>query len=188
VEMGFPPTHSSRDGALAPSAGVAAVDVAPEDELRDRMRSCCAAEAWVEAMLAGRPYRSEAALFAASDRATAELDARGLEQALAGHPRIGDRAPAHGGDGRAAAWSRGEQAGVAAAGADVLSELAAANVAYEQRFGHVYLVCASGRSAAELLAVCQARLDNDPVTEREVVLGELAKINRLRLGKLLAQR
>ncbi|HEY5427567.1 MAG TPA: 2-oxo-4-hydroxy-4-carboxy-5-ureidoimidazoline decarboxylase, partial [Solirubrobacteraceae bacterium] len=86
-----------------------------------------------------------------------------------------------------AAWSRVEQAGVATAGADLLGELAAANAAYERRFGHVYLVCASGRDAATLLAVCQARLDNDPETERGVVLGELAKINRLRLGKLLEE-
>ncbi len=181
-------TGSPRDGDLAPGSGMAAVDVAPEDDLRDRLRRCCAAEAWVEKMLVGCPYRSEAALYAASDNATAELDDRGLEQALAGHPRIGDDAAAHGGDGRSAAWSQGEQAGVATAGADVLGELAAANASYEQRFGHVYLVCASGRSAAELLAVCRARLDNDPDTERVVVLEELAKINRLRLGKLLEGR
>ncbi len=165
--------------------GVAAFDVAPDDELRVRLHSCCAAEAWVERIVAGRPFRSEAALYAASDRATADLDASGLAQALSGHPRIGDAAPAHGSDGRSAAWSRGEQAGVATAGADLAAELAAANAAYERRFGHVYLVCASGRGAAELLAVCRARLNNDPETERDVVLGELAKINRLRLGKLL---
>ena len=179
---------SPRDGGRAPGGEVAAFDVAPDDELRDRLRSCCAAEAWVEQIVGGRPYRSEAALYGASDRATAELDARGLEQALAGHPRIGDAAPAHGGDARSAAWSRGEQAGVGSAGADVLGELAAANASYEQRFGHVYLVCASGRSAAELLAVCRARLENDPETERGVVLEELAKINRLRLGKMLEGR
>jgi 2-oxo-4-hydroxy-4-carboxy-5-ureidoimidazoline decarboxylase len=177
-----------RDGSRAPGGGVAAFDVAPEDELRERLRSCCAAEAWVKQMIEGRPYRSEAALYAASDRVTAELDARGLEQALAGHPRIGDAAPAHGGDGRSAAWSRGEQARVATADADVLGALAAANAAYEQRFGHVYLVCASGRGAAELLALCRARLENDPETERGVVLEELAKINRLRLGKLIEGR
>jgi len=179
---------SPRDADSAPGGGVAGFDAAPDDELRDRLRSCCAAEAWVDEMLVGRPYGSEAALYAASDRATSELDARGLEQALAGHPRIGDAAPAHGGDGRSAAWSRGEQAGVSTADADALGELAAANASYEQRFGHVYLVCASGRSAAELLAVCQARLDNDPATERRVVLEELAKINRLRLRKLLDGR
>ena len=180
-------TGSARDAGHAPGGGVAAFDAAPDDELRVRLYACCAAEAWVEHIVVGRPYRSEAALHAASDRATAELDADGLAQALAGHPRIGDTAPAHGADGRSAAWSQGEQAGVATAGADVLDELAAANAAYERRFGHVYLVCAAGRAAAELLAVCRARLDNDPETERGVVLGELAKINRLRLGKLLEE-
>jgi 2-oxo-4-hydroxy-4-carboxy-5-ureidoimidazoline decarboxylase len=163
------------------------LDAAPDDELRLRLHSCCAAETWVEEMVAGRPYRSEAALYAASDHATLGLDAGGLEQALAGHPRIGDKAPAHGGDTRSAAWSRGEQAGVATADAGLLDELAAANAEYERRFGHVYLVCASGRDAAELLAVCRDRLDNDPATERGVVLRELAKINQLRLAKLLGE-
>jgi 2-oxo-4-hydroxy-4-carboxy-5-ureidoimidazoline decarboxylase len=167
--------------------GLAVFDATSEEELRSQLRSCCAADAWVERMMAGRPYGSEAALLAASDRATAELDGNGLTQALAGHPRIGDDTSAHGGDGRSAAWSRGEQAGVAGARSDVLGELAAANAAYEQRFGHVYLVCASGRDAAELLAVCQARLGNDPESERGVVLAELTKINRLRLGKLLGE-
>jgi 2-oxo-4-hydroxy-4-carboxy-5-ureidoimidazoline decarboxylase len=143
----------------------------------------------MERVAGGRPYRSEAALMAVSDRATLELDAVGLQQALAGHPRIGEDGargdPSHGADGRAAAWSRGEQAAVATAAADVRRELAEANREYERRFGHVYLVCASGRSAEELLAVCRARLANDPDAERRIVLEELAKINRLRLGKLL---
>jgi 2-oxo-4-hydroxy-4-carboxy-5-ureidoimidazoline decarboxylase len=158
-----------------------------DDELRVRLHSCCAADAWVQRMLADRPYESEASLLTASDEATAALDEHGLAQALAGHPRIGERAPDHGGDARSATWSRGEQAGVTDAGADLLGRLAAANAAYEDRFGHVYLVCASGRSAAELLAVCQARLENDPETERAVVLEELAKINQLRLLKLLKE-
>ena len=176
---------SAHDGDRA--AGVAAFDVAPDDELRARLRSCCAAETWVERMVAGRPYRSEAALYAASDAATAALDADGLAQALAGHPRIGDAPGGHGADRRSAAWSRGEQAGVATADAGVRDQLAAANAEYERRFGHVYLVCAAGRDAAELLAICRSRLDNDPERERAVVLAELAMINQLRLGKLLAE-
>lgn len=168
----------------AAGGGTDVLGAIADDELRARLHSCCAADAWVQRILAGRPYGSEAALLAASDRATAELDPDGLDQALAGHPRIGERAAAHH-DGHSAAWSRSEQAGVTAAGDDVLGELAAANAAYEERFGHVYLVCASGRSAAELLAVCRARLGNDPQTERGVVLEELAKINQLRLIKLL---
>jgi 2-oxo-4-hydroxy-4-carboxy-5-ureidoimidazoline decarboxylase len=163
------------------------LDVTPDDELRVRLRSCCAAETWVHRMLAGRPYESEADLMSASDRATAGLDADGLSQALAGHPRIGDTSPAHADDERSATWSRGEQAGVAGTDAGLLGELAAANAAYEQRFGHVYLVCASGRDAAELLAICRARLGNDPEAEHGVVLDELAKINQLRLAKLLEE-
>jgi 2-oxo-4-hydroxy-4-carboxy-5-ureidoimidazoline decarboxylase len=158
-----------------------------DEELRLRLASCCAAEAWVERVLRGRPYADEAELCAISDVATAELDQEGLGQALAGHPRIGDRRPTHASDDRAGAWSRREQAGVNSAKADVVAALETANADYERRFGHVYLVCATGRSAGELLDLCRGRLDNDPVRERGVVLQELAKINRLRLRKLLSE-
>lgn len=141
------------------------------------LRQCCAADAWVARLLAGRPYASADELGAASDAATADLDDAGLAQALAGHPRIGARA--HGG------WSKQEQSGLADADVAVRTQLAEANRRYEQRFGQVYLVCATGRSAEELLELCRRRLHNDPDTERGVVLGELAKINRLRLHKLL---
>lgn len=148
--------------------------------LRESVRACCAAEAWVDRIVAGRPYQDVAALDEESDAATAALDDAGLTQALAGHPRIGERVT-----GEHAAWSRQEQSGVTDADADVKTQLAQANAAYEQRFGHVYLVCATGRSAEELLEICRGRLDNDADTEREVVLRELAAINRIRLAKLL---
>ena len=151
---------------------------APDDEaLRGELAACCAAGSWVTALLAGRPYADYDELFATSDTAVAELTDAGLAEALAAHPRIGERT--------GEAWSRQEQSGVASASADVRAELAAANVAYEQRFSQVYLVCATGKSAEELLAICRSRLDNDPATERAVVLAELAKITRLRLEKLL---
>jgi 2-oxo-4-hydroxy-4-carboxy-5-ureidoimidazoline decarboxylase len=164
-----------------------AFNTASADALRTRLKSCCAAEPWVERLLAGRPYAEQGELLAASDAATAELDVTGLAQALAGHPRIGERQSVHIGEGRASAWSRQEQAGVATAEDDLLAALATANADYEHRFGHVYLVCASGRGAEELLTVCRARLENDPMTEHGVVVDELAKINRLRLCKLLAE-
>jgi 2-oxo-4-hydroxy-4-carboxy-5-ureidoimidazoline decarboxylase len=166
---------------------LAAINVPGDAELRARLAACCAAESWVERLLAARPYADEDELLGASDAATAALDDGGLAQALAGHPRIGDRPSAHAGGDRAAGWSNQEQSGVAGAGADVLAALAGANAEYERRFGHVYLVCASGRSATELLDVCRARLENDPMTERGVVLEELAKINRLRLCRLLSE-
>ncbi|MGH2872908.1 MAG: 2-oxo-4-hydroxy-4-carboxy-5-ureidoimidazoline decarboxylase [Solirubrobacteraceae bacterium] len=176
-------------GVRLPSVrpALTAFNTAADEDLRMRLASCCAAESWVERVLGGRPYTQRVELWAISDAATAELDDAGLGQALAGHPRIGDRASTHMSGDRVGAWSRQEQAGVATAEADILTALGAANAEYELRFGHVYLVCASGRSAVELLDVCRARLDNDPTTERGVVLDELAKINRLRLEKLLSE-
>jgi 2-oxo-4-hydroxy-4-carboxy-5-ureidoimidazoline decarboxylase len=140
------------------------------------LRQVCAAPRWARAVAAGRPYGSVAALQAAAEAALTDAD---LDEAMAGHPRIGDRT--------AAGASRREQNGVATAEADVLAALAAGNRAYEERFGHVYLVCATGRSAEELLATLQSRLGNDPSTERAVALGELAAINRLRIARLLGE-
>jgi 2-oxo-4-hydroxy-4-carboxy-5-ureidoimidazoline decarboxylase len=171
------------DGSRSKPAGHGLdwLNAAPDADLRTALSACCAADSWVARVGGGRPYPDEDALYAASDAATAALDDAGLGQALAAHPRIGERAAGHNG-----AWSRQEQAGVAGAGDALRGQLAAANAAYEQRFRHVYLVCATGKSAAELLAACRSRLGNDPATERRVVLGELATINQLRLRKLLA--
>jgi 2-oxo-4-hydroxy-4-carboxy-5-ureidoimidazoline decarboxylase len=102
-----------------------------------------------------------------------------LQAALAGHPRIGART----GPG----WSRGEQAGVDQADEPVAAALAAGNQEYEDRFGHIYLVCATGRSGPELLALLRERLGHDPDTEWDVVRAELAQINRIRLGKLIGE-
>jgi len=158
-----------------------AFNAAPDDDrLRAELTACCAAPAWVGALVAGRPFSDVDALYAASDVAIAELTDADLAAALAAHPRIGDRPV-----GPDAEWSRQEQAASASASDDVRARLADANAAYEQLFGHVYLVCATGRSAEDLLATCQARLENPPAAERAVVLGELAKISRIRLAKLL---
>jgi 2-oxo-4-hydroxy-4-carboxy-5-ureidoimidazoline decarboxylase len=97
---------------------------------------------------------------------------------MAGHPRIGER---H----EPAGWSGQEQAGVRAADEDLTRALADGNAAYEQRFGHIYLACATGRDAAGLLAFLRSRLGNDRETEWGVVASELAKINQIRLRKLL---
>jgi 2-oxo-4-hydroxy-4-carboxy-5-ureidoimidazoline decarboxylase len=117
----------------------------------------------------------------ASLQAVAEvsLSDADLDEAMAGHPRIGDR--------NAGGASRREQSGVAGADPELLTALADANRAYEERFGHVYLVCATGRSAQELLDILRARLGNDPATERAVALAELAAINRLRIARLFAE-
>ena len=166
------------------SDGLVAFNRLPADEARAELKSCCASPAWAERMLAARPYRSVDEVMALNDRAVAGLSDAELDAALAGHPRIGERAA--GSEGRD--WSSREQAGVSGAADGVRRALADGNRAYEERFGHVYLVYATGRSAGEMLDLLHRRLGNDPAAERTVVLGELAKINRLRLAKLLEGR
>jgi 2-oxo-4-hydroxy-4-carboxy-5-ureidoimidazoline decarboxylase len=171
--------HSAALGRRARSLD-ALNDAADDKRLRGDLGACCAAQSWIAAVLASRPYADEEALFAVSDRATEKLDDAGFAEALAAHPRIGDRPI-----GPEASWSRQEQSGVPSADADTRAQLAVANAEYEQRFGHTYLVCATGKSAEALLEICRSRLGNDPVAERRVVLAELAKISRIRLDKLL---
>ena len=146
------------------------------DQALARLLDCCASLKWATRIVSSRPYPSLDGLFARADVTLENLSEAEVDKALAGHPRIGERS-AH-------ASSRREQAGVAGADADTLAALAEGNRVYERRFGHVYLVCADGRSAEELLDVLRARLGNDPETERRVLRVELAKINRLRLGRL----
>ncbi len=150
----------------------------PDEAARQALRRCCSARRWIDAVAAGRPYPDLAALLAASDSAAGALCEADLREALAGHPRIGEqREPA--------GWSGQEQAGVCGAGADLRRALADGNAVYEQRFGHIYLACATGRDGAELLAFLRSRLGNDHETEWGVVASELAKINHIRLRKLL---
>jgi 2-oxo-4-hydroxy-4-carboxy-5-ureidoimidazoline decarboxylase len=142
---------------------------------------CCASRRWAAAVIAGRPHRTLARLTAASDAAIAALNWDGIAEALAAHPRIGDAGAAA--PGREAAWSAGEQSAAMTAGAADRDRLAAGNAAYEQRFGHVFLICATGRTVAEMLAEQARRMGNDPADEREVVRAELRAIVALRLAK-----
>jgi 2-oxo-4-hydroxy-4-carboxy-5-ureidoimidazoline decarboxylase len=145
--------------------------------------SCCASPRWARAVASGRPYQDLDAVTDAAGVALARLDWPEIALALAAHPRIGQRPS---GAGREAAWSRREQAGVDHSDAVVLQRLAEANRDYEERFGQVFLIFATGRSDAELLAEARRRLGNDEETERAVVRDELVKIVKLRLERLLA--
>ena len=162
--------------------GLEALNTLPAAQLRERLSSCCAARAWVEQLSSGWPYPEVAALLAASDLAIERLDPDDVAQALAAHPRIGQRAS---GISTEATWSRQEQGGVADADAGVQAALREGNIAYEERFGHVFLICASGRSAPDMLTALHERLGNDPDTEERVVTEELRRITRLRLERLL---
>ena len=163
-------------GQATAAGALAAFNAAGAGDAERDVARCCASRSLASAVVAGRPYADAAAVSAAIDTAFARLGWADVAEALADHPRIG---------GPAAGWSAGEQAGAAAAPPDVAGQLASGNREYEQRFGHVFLVCASGLSAAELLARLRARLPNDQETERRIVAGELRKITQLRMRKLL---
>jgi 2-oxo-4-hydroxy-4-carboxy-5-ureidoimidazoline decarboxylase len=184
---GEPGGRDGRDG-LGRLNGLSA------DDARRELLACCAAPGWAAQVAAGRPYGSVDELVARSDAAVAGMTVDDLRAALDGHPRIGDRpasgpppGPEHQAGPPDRGWSRGEQAGLAGSGDEVRQGLADGNAAYERRFGHIYLVCAAGRTGAELLAVLRQRLQNDPETEWGVVRTELGKINALRLHKLLGE-
>jgi OHCU decarboxylase len=166
---------------------VAEFDELPSARAAEMLRSCCGASRWVAEMVARRPFGTLDALLAEADEVWWTLDPEDWREAFAHHPRIGERAGAAPQDARGSAWSAGEQAGVAAASGDERAELAAVNRAYEERFGHIYIVCATGRSAEELLAIARARLTNDADDELRVAAEEQRKITRLRLEKLFTE-
>ena len=135
---------------------------------------------WVEAMLACRPFQSDVDLLAAAGKCFVPLNRSDWLEAFAAHPRIGDLDALR----RKFPANAGEQAGVAGADESVLRDLAEANRQYEVRFGYIFIVCASGKSAAEMLANLQSRLDNDPEAELEIAAAEQRGITWMRLEKL----
>ena len=163
-------------------AGLQTLNALPADQAEEQLTACCAARAWVDRMAAGRPYADVDELLTAGDRAIQELGPDDLAEALAAHPRIGQRV---GGSSTEAAWSRQEQSEMADADAEVRAALREGNLAYEERFDQVFLIRAAGRSPAEMLAELRRRLRNDPETEQREVVEQLAQITRLRVEKLL---
>jgi 2-oxo-4-hydroxy-4-carboxy-5-ureidoimidazoline decarboxylase len=155
---------------------------------RQALLGCCSAPAWAERMAAARPYASADDVIRRSGAVVETLTVADLEDALAGHPRIGQRPDSGDHSRQAADSSRREQSGVDQDDGAMLRALAEANLEYEQRFGHIYLVCASGRTGKELLEVLRGRLRNEPEAEWQVVRTELQKINALRLQRLLASQ
>jgi 2-oxo-4-hydroxy-4-carboxy-5-ureidoimidazoline decarboxylase len=165
---------------------VSVLDAMPGDEARALLAACCAAPAWVDRMLAARPWRDRDGLLAAADRAWAACPREAIAEAIAHHPRLGESAAAAPLGGRERAWSAEEQRGTQVAAEDVKQALAHGNAAYEERFGHTFILCASGLSAEAMLASLRQRMANDRETEHARTAHELLKITRLRLERLLA--
>jgi 2-oxo-4-hydroxy-4-carboxy-5-ureidoimidazoline decarboxylase len=155
----------------------------PPDAARTALLRCCGSRRWADAMLARRPFASGDEVLQAADAIWAGLDRRDWLEAFAAHPRIGDLESLRKKFATTADLASGEQAGVAGAGDDVIRALADGNREYEAKFGHIFIVCATGKTAAEMLAILRKRLPNDPDTELSIAAAEQAKITRLRLEK-----
>ena len=147
---------------------------------------CCAAQRWVERMVIDRPFENLSEMLEISDRIWEECDLDDYLEAFEGHPRIGDVESLAKKYANTKGWGGGEQKGVEGADRAVLERLAKGNADYEEKFGHIFIVCATGKSAAEMLALLEARIGNPPEYEINVAAEEQNKITRLRLKKLLA--
>jgi 2-oxo-4-hydroxy-4-carboxy-5-ureidoimidazoline decarboxylase len=144
------------------------------------LKQACAATAWANRLLAARPYATVDDLYATSDAAMAELTADDLAEAMAAHPPIGRPKP---GDPASAR----EQRGMAGASDELRAQMLELNLAYQERFGHVFLICATGRTGEQMRDAVQERIGNSPEREREIVRTELGKINRIRLARLVEE-
>ncbi|TDQ01062.1 2-oxo-4-hydroxy-4-carboxy-5-ureidoimidazoline decarboxylase [Labedaea rhizosphaerae] len=146
------------------------------------LRPCCASRRWLDEIIRLRPYGNRSELRAHSDTVLAALPWEDVREAIDAHPRIGERA---GGADTESAWSRAEQSSAATQDQQTQADLVDRNRRYEERFGHVFLICATGLSAKDILDALDQRLANSPEDERVVVRDELTRIVALRIDKLV---
>lgn len=160
--------------------GLARFNTSPDSAATAALHEVCASSAWGSKLLAQRPYATTEALFLASDAALAELTEQDLAEAMAGHPPIGRPKP---GD----PTSSREQRGMAGASEALKAEMLELNLAYQEKFGHVFLICATGATGEQMRDAVRTRIENDTEQERENVRTELGKINRIRLARLVEE-
>jgi OHCU decarboxylase len=163
---------------------VGRLNALPADAASAELRACCGASRWTDGMVARRPYPSVDAVLDAADEVWRGVDPDDWLEAFAHHPRLGESVAAAAQDERARDWSAREQGSLGDAAAELRVALAAANAAYERRFGYICIICATGKDPEELLAITRARLSNAPEVELRVAAEEQRKITRLRLRKL----
>ena len=165
---------------------VAELDRMPAGAAEQALEACCGSRAWVAGMLARRPFTALDGVLAASDEVADELGSADWLDAFAHHPRIGEQRAKAAVPAGARAGSSSEQAAAAASPDATRARLADANRVYEERFGFIFIIFASGRSAGEILDELERRLGNDREREIRVAAAEQQKITRLRLTRLLS--
>ena len=157
------------------------------DQAQAEFMRCCGSSRWASRMTERRPFGSSDELAITARRIWQGLSHEDWKEAFSHHPKIGDVASLREKFATTAGWAGREQAGVKDANESVLHQLAEGNLRYESKFGYIFIVCATGKSAGEMLAMLKARLDNDPSDEILIAAGEQEKITELRLKKLLME-
>jgi 2-oxo-4-hydroxy-4-carboxy-5-ureidoimidazoline decarboxylase len=157
----------------------------PQPEALSELLRCCGSSRWAELMASRRPYPSLARVLSISDEVWNSLSPADWREAFSCHPKIGDVSGLKQKFAGTAEWESNEQSGLSVAADDVLQRLADGNRTYEKKFGYIFIVCATGKSAPEMLMLLEKRLMHDPASEIHVAAGEQAKITKLRLEKLL---
>ncbi len=147
--------------------------------------NCCGSQVWARKMTAARPFADTAALIKQAEQIWRNLDAQDWLEAFAAHPKIGAKKAVSHQSAQAAEWSNSEQSGTQTAADSLRDELDVANRLYEEKFGFIFIVCATGKRAAEMLDLCRRRLQNDADSEIRVAADEQRKITEIRLKKLL---
>jgi 2-oxo-4-hydroxy-4-carboxy-5-ureidoimidazoline decarboxylase len=156
------------------------------EKARELLFSCCGSTAWVNEMLARRPFENAENLMNAAGACWENRSETDFLEAFSHHPKIGDISSLREKFASTAHFASGEQGSVASASEEILQGLARGNADYEQKFGFIFIVCATGKSASEMLELLEKRLPNSREEELLIAAGEQAKITRIRLEKLLA--
>lgn len=157
------------------------------DEVAAQFETCCVARRWVNGMVSARPFHSLDQLLSCADRLWQQASENTIREAFEGHPRIGDVASLKAKYANTAETAGHEQSGMSLADEAVIGAMKALNDQYYERFGYIFIVFASGKSAREMLELIKHRIHNDPETELKIAAAEQGKITRLRLQKLLGE-
>jgi 2-oxo-4-hydroxy-4-carboxy-5-ureidoimidazoline decarboxylase len=164
---------------------IQSLNTLPIDQANHLFLQCCTSEKWIEKMVASRPFTNRSSLRETADHIWGNLTEKDYLQAFEGHPKIGDIGSLKAKYANTKELASGEQSGANSATDEIITELANSNSAYEEKYGFIFIVCATGKSATEMLALLQDRLNNDRQKELEIASEEQRKIFHLRLEKLL---
>ncbi|MBM2841868.1 MAG: decarboxylase [Bacteroidetes bacterium] len=172
---------------LRVTSGIDRLNLMDNEIARSELVRCCGSSRWVMGMIQRRPFSDAESLFASADEIWRDLSIDDWTEAFSHHPKIGDINALRVKFASTRTWAEGEQAGASNASEQILLAFAAGNAAYEQKFGYIFIVCATGKTAEEMLTLLKQRLGNDPKAEIRVAAEEQRKITLLRLEKLIGE-